>query len=149
MVSFCSSCWREIDARAAICPACGADLALEDARPFVEKVRRALFHPEPETATRAAWILGELRERAAVPELMRILETTQDGYRAEAAAESLGKIGDASALPALERAAECGSLRTQLAAREALERIRGGGEGRGSMRPSEAGSAGARGGGPR
>jgi HEAT repeat protein len=144
MISFCPTCWREIDAGTAICPECGADLALEDARPFVEKVRRALFHPEPETTIRAAWILGELREKAAVPELMRALETTQDGYLAEAAAESLGKIGDLAALPVLERAAECGSLRTQLAAREALERIRGGGEASGSMRAGEAGSAGSR-----
>jgi HEAT repeat protein len=144
MVSFCPSCWREIDAGTAVCPACRADLALEDARPFVEKVRRALLHPEPETAIRAAWILGELREKAAAPELMRALETTQDGYLAEAAAESLGKIGDPGALPVLERAAERGSLRTQLAAREALERIRGGGEASGSKRPREAGSAGPR-----
>jgi HEAT repeat protein len=126
MVSFCPNCWREVAAAARSCPACGADLAFEDARPFVDKLRRALFHHEPQTAVRAAWILGERRERTAVTDLVRILETTQDGYLAEAAAESLGKIGDPNALPALERAAEDGGVRTRLAAREALERICGG-----------------------
>jgi HEAT repeat protein len=125
MVSFCPNCWKEIAAEAAICPACGAELALADARPFVEKLRRALFHREPETAIRAAWILGELRTDAAVPDLIRILETTPDGYLAEAAAHSLGKIGHPSARPALECAAERGTLRTRLAARAALERVGG------------------------
>jgi Family of unknown function (DUF6062)/HEAT repeats len=142
MVSFCPNCWNEVGAEAGNCPVCGADLALEDARPFVEKLRRALFHPEPGTASRAAWILGERGEQSAVPDLIRVLETTPDGYLAEAAAASLGTIGDRSALEALERAAEHGTVRTRLAARGALERIGGAREESRSLTAREAGGAG-------
>src|SRR5713226_2655653 len=98
MVFFCLHCWKEIPERAICCPACGVDLAQEDARPFVEKSCAALRHPEPQTAVRAAWILGERRDKAAVPELIHVLETTEDGFLAEAAADALGKIGDETAL---------------------------------------------------
>lgn len=106
------------------CPYCGAHLAAEDAKPFTEKLRSALRHPEPETAARAAWILGEREETSLLGDLIRLLETSRDGSLAEAAAEALGKIGDAGALPALERAAVSGSVLVRRASRLAIEHIR-------------------------
>lgn len=124
MTFFCPKCWKEIPPGQETCPHCGARLAEEDAKPFVEKLRSALRHPEPETAVRAAWILGERQEASAVADLIFVLETSHDGFLAEAAAEALGKVGDPLALPALERASVSGPLRVRRASRLAIERIR-------------------------
>ena len=119
---FCPGCWEEIAKEAAHCPSCGADLAAADAEAYATKLIRALRHPEPQTAVRAAWILGERRERSAVDELIRVLEATGDSFLAEAAAEALGKIGDEKALPALTRTSRHGTLRVRRAARRARTR---------------------------
>lgn len=118
---FCPQCWKEISPEADRCPHCAARLAEEDAKPFIEKLRSALRHPEPETAVRAAWILGERREASAVTDLIRVLETSADGFLAEAAAVALGKIGDSRALAPLRHAAASGPVRVRRASRRALE----------------------------
>lgn len=124
MTFFCPQCWNPIPPEAKTCPHCGVRLADTDAKPFTEKLRSALRHPVPETAIRAAWILGETREASAVADLIRVLETSPDGFLTEAAAEALGRIGDPSALPALEFAAVSGPLRVRRASRLAIEGIR-------------------------
>ncbi len=123
MTFFCPACWSEIGAKGSLCPKCGADLRALDAQSFAEKLRAALHHPEPQTAVRAAWILGERREASGVADLIRTLETTSDSFLAEAAAEALGKIGASEAVPALERAAEHGAIRVRIAAQRAVEQI--------------------------
>jgi len=126
---FCPNCWQEISVESLFCPVCGVEVSQADALPFPEKLRRALKHPEPKTAVRAAWILGEHHERSAVPDLIATLESARDLYPAEAAAEALGKIGDGRARPALEHAASTGALRVRRAAHGALELISGSGRG--------------------
>lgn len=123
MTFFCPKCWKEIPSGRETCPHCGARLAEEDAKPFVEKLRSALRHPEPETAVRAAWILGERQEASAVADLIYVLETSHDGFLVEAAAEALGKIGDQRALSGLERVATSGPVRVRKASRLAIARI--------------------------
>lgn len=123
MTYFCPVCWKEVSAEASACPYCSADLVQTDSRSFVEKLLSALYHPEPQTAVRVAWILGEKREAAAVPELIHVLERTTDGFLAEAAAEALGKIGDRRALGSLSKAAERGPVRVRITARKAIETI--------------------------
>ena len=123
MTFYCPICWSEVSKDDGTCKSCGADLASADARPMLEKLCSALAHPEPETALRAAWILGERRERRAVPELIRVVETTSDGFLAEAAAEALGKIADPRALECLNKAAEDGPVRVRIASWNALRRI--------------------------
>jgi HEAT repeat protein len=124
MTFFCPRCWKVISSAGETCRHCGARLAEEDAKPFVEKLRSALRHPEPETAVRAAWILGERQEASAVADLISVLETSPDGFLVEAAAEALGKIGDPCALSALERVATSGPVRVRRASSLAIERIR-------------------------
>lgn len=123
MTFFCPKCWKEIPPGAETCPHCCSSLSEEDGKPFVEKLRSALRHPEPETAARAAWILGERHELSVADELIRVLKTTQDGFLAEVAAEALGKIGDPRALPALERAAVSGTVRVRRASGLAIKQI--------------------------
>jgi HEAT repeat protein len=125
---FCPGCWEDIPASAARCPCCGATLAELDRETFGVKLRRALRHPEPQAAVRAAWILGERRERGAVADLIRALGSSPDPFLAEAAAEALGKIGETTALPALRRAREAGALRVRRAAAQAIQRLAGGHE---------------------
>jgi HEAT repeat protein len=123
MTFYCPICWSEVPKDAATCKHCGADLASADSRPIIEKLCSALLHPEPETAVRAAWILGERRESQAVPELINVVKTATDGFLVEAAAEALGKIADSRALECLRKAAEDGPIRVRIAARDALQTI--------------------------
>jgi HEAT repeat protein len=125
MVSFfCPCCWRKVSEKDATCSWCGGDIRTADAQPFSEKLRAALRHREPQTRVRVAWILGELRECAAVEDLMALVVVEEDGFVAEAAAEALGKIGAPEAVAVLEEAEEQGTVRVRLAARKALEQIR-------------------------
>lgn len=98
---FCPSCWSECKAKEKVCPKCGADLESLDNRDFSEKLISALYHPEPLTAVRAAWILGQIKEKAAVPQLIEVLSASPDPYIQEAAALALGIIGDYKAIEAL------------------------------------------------
>jgi HEAT repeat protein len=122
MTFYCPICWSEISKDDRTCEHCGADLTEADASPMVEKLCSALSHPEPETAVRAAWILGERRDKGALPELVRVIETTSDGFLAEAAAEALGKM-DERALDCLRSASKHGPLRVRNAAHDAIKQI--------------------------
>jgi HEAT repeat protein len=94
-----------------------------DAQSFADKLRAALRHPEPQTAVRAAWILGERCEHSSVPDLICVLESTRDGFLAEAAANALANIGDPAALPALQRAFQVGAVRVRNASKQAIDQI--------------------------
>ncbi|HXE74047.1 MAG TPA: HEAT repeat domain-containing protein [Candidatus Xenobia bacterium] len=121
VVFYCPACWKEIPDDSRTCPYCSADLSRPDAQSYSEKLRRALSHPEPQTAARAAWVLGERREEAAVVELIRVLESTADVYLARECATALGKIGGPLAVPALKRASQRGAAPVRQAAQQALE----------------------------
>lgn len=52
---------------------------------------------------RAAWILGQIKEKAAVPQLIEVLSSSPDPYIQEVAALALGKIGDGKAVDVLSK----------------------------------------------
>jgi len=125
---FCPHCWAEVPAEARLCPACGA--VIEDARAdIVDKYIAALRHPQAETRLRAAWILGQMRERRAVPALQEIAIARGQGdpYLLSTAAESLGLIGDNQAVPVLAALlADLGaSFMARVQAAHALGRVGG------------------------
>jgi HEAT repeat protein len=123
MTYFCTNCWKEIDKAAAVCPACRSHQEQLGQESFVQKLIRALQHPEPETPIRAAYVLGELRATQAMNDLVSVLFTSSDPYIAAACAEALGKIGGASALRVLQRALnESRSIIVKRAAQAALQR---------------------------
>ncbi|GBC76828.1 hypothetical protein HRbin08_00296 [bacterium HR08] len=93
------------------------------ATPYVEKLISALRHPEPQTVRRAAWILGRLRAREAIPALLRVGEQERDPYVLESVIEALGEIGDGRARAFLQHCAAHGAMRVRRAAREALARL--------------------------
>ena len=90
---FCPQCWSDFSEESSVCPQCGLDtVTFYEGKKYVDKLLIALDHPEPETAERAAWILGELGEERAVEKLGIIANTTPDVFLARAAAEALAKI---------------------------------------------------------
>ena len=130
---YCSSCWRELptEALGQHCAWCGAPT--DAPGDYVDKLIRALQHPEPSTPVRAATILGRLRDRRAVGPLLAVLRTTHDGFLLAAAARALGQIGDPTAAPTLVDLLQRGPLPARLAAVEALQRV-GGAEARTALR---------------
>lgn len=105
MTFFCTNCWAEVAESDVVCPQCGDDIAARQARAdYVDKLIAALRHPEPTTPIRAAWILGERRERAAVEPLGRLIRESPDPFLVASAIEALGKIGDPRAVPVLDAA---------------------------------------------
>ncbi len=77
----------------------------------------------------AAWWLGKMRVHSAVPALLVALQDEEDrtelgGYPLRRnAARSLGKLGDTSALPALQEALQCADFYVREAAAQAIEEI--------------------------
>ncbi len=118
---YCANCWGEVPEKEIICPRCGDDIAARQARSdFVDKLIAALHHPEPMTPVRAAWILGQRRERRAVQPLVQIVREAEDLFLADAAVEALGRIGDPVALATLREVAHHPSARLRRTAEGAL-----------------------------
>jgi len=127
MTFYCTNCWREVPESAALCPHCGDDIPARRARAdYVDKLIAALRHPEPTTPIRAAWILGERRERRAVESLLALVQESSDAYVVEAAVEALGKIGDRCAWDALQAASVHPNPRVRGQALQALNRLQRG-----------------------
>jgi len=91
---YCYNCWKVIGEDQQICPTCGANQADRDEQTYVEKLIRALRHPEPETPVRAAYILGQMKAHEAVPFLLELGRRSENIYIAAAAIDALGEIGD-------------------------------------------------------
>lgn len=122
MTFYCTHCWREVPQAATVCPHCSDDIAARQARAdYADKLIAALHHPEPTTPIRAAWILGQRRERKAVEPLCALARETRDAFILAAALEALGEIGDPSAAHILEWAAEHAHPRVRRSARFALK----------------------------
>jgi HEAT repeat protein len=124
MIVFCTMCWAQNPPEATECLKCGATLEALQGN-YVEKLILALRHPLPETAQLAAWILGELKAPDAAPRLKELLSESEEPGTLEAAAEALGKIGDASAIGALASGCSRWPLRTRVKVAEALGSIGG------------------------
>ncbi|MFN3409635.1 MAG: SUMF1/EgtB/PvdO family nonheme iron enzyme [Limisphaerales bacterium] len=132
MTFFCTHCWREVPEAATVCPHCGDDIAARQAgRDYTDKLIAALHHPEATTPIRAAWLLGQRRERKAVAPLCALVRETKDPFLAVQAIHALGAIGDPRARTTLEWAASGPAPRLRAEAHEALahmdDRSRGAG----------------------
>jgi len=91
---FCPRCWSDFPNDVSSCPACGLDIpTFWRGKDYIGKLLAALQHPETETVIRAASILGDLREKLAVGDLMALIAATPNVYVACAAVVALGKIG--------------------------------------------------------
>jgi HEAT repeat protein len=125
MITFyCTNCWAEVPESATICPRCGDDIVARQAQAdFVDKLIGALHHPIPETAQHAAFILGQRRERRAVPALAQTICESGDLFLVEAVIEALGKIGGPEASDALREATHHRSPRLRRTAERVLSEL--------------------------
>jgi HEAT repeat protein len=98
MTYYCVECWNEVPKDTLRCLHCGADLEALDNEGYSRKLIRALKHPEPETPVRAAYLLGVLRVREAVPSLIEAAKTGSDPFVRAAAMRALIEIGDDSSM---------------------------------------------------
>jgi len=98
---FCPQCWAEVAAQAPRCAACGADLTGRPA--YRQALEWALRCPEALTARRAAYLLGRLGDRRAVPALIEALKQG-DPYVAAEACAALAQLGGKTAWSAVREA---------------------------------------------
>ena len=106
------------------CLACHRDVdEIADHRGYFDKLVAALRHPEAQTAKRAAWILGEIKDSRAVSPLLEALSSSSDIYFAEAVVDALGKMGDKSILETLEFHMMHGALPVRRASLRAVANI--------------------------
>lgn len=91
----------------------------------LEPLRDALTHGDVRVRAAALLALGDLGDRAALPELCNRLAHDPGSMAREAAAQSLARLGDRSVEAALETAARSDpKSKVRRAARNALEQIR-------------------------
>ena len=122
MLIYCTKCWQENPATNRKCLRCGASLETNSAS-YLVKLIRALGHPEPQTVQRAAWILGELGDHAAVEPLIALLQNSSEMGALESCTEALGKIGDKRAVNILFSLVTSSYLPVRLIAVDALKKI--------------------------
>jgi hypothetical protein len=122
---FCPSCWETVEPDAKTCPHCHSDLSRFDQRELGAKLIGALRHPEPMTRQRAAFLLGERHERAAVAALGDLLRSSTEPFLVSEIATALGKIGGEEAKQLLAGALEHPAFVVREAALLALARLGG------------------------
>ncbi|HLH63156.1 MAG TPA: HEAT repeat domain-containing protein [Ktedonobacteraceae bacterium] len=104
LVQFCPKCWAAANAiDATSCDRCNASFAQSEPIFYHRKLLWALQHPVPETRELAAMLLGQRRERQALPLLVsRLGEETDIGVLC-AISKALGELGGCEAVDALAR----------------------------------------------
>lgn len=92
MIYYCSNCWSEISKDTVKCPHCETDQSALEQESFIQKLIRALKHPEPSTPLRTAETLGELKVKEALPYLIELTKASNDPFLVKAAVSSIKKI---------------------------------------------------------
>ena len=93
---------------------------------YTDKLIASLSHPDPVTRRRAAWVLGERRDREAVEPLVAALDANRDDpYILESIVEALGKIGDQRAAGVIAGLLLTSYLVVRVRAAESLGRLGG------------------------
>jgi HEAT repeat protein len=116
----CPNCGTTRLPREVVCAQCGFDIrAFEDAS-FDQKLLIALFHPEPETAVRAAFLLGLRQPPEAAAALERRYHDTGDPFLQREIVAALDRIGGPEAARVLDEAQRHYSM---IVRAEALRRL--------------------------
>jgi len=122
MFVLCPECWNEIKSVPTVCPNCGTSVDLYS-RGYERKLIAALPRSMAERRAQICWMLGSRGKRSAVPALIELLHDPDVLVRV-AALRGLGEIGDVSAVPAIEKAANSDEpLAVQLIARNVLKML--------------------------
>lgn len=124
MIFYCPKCWSRVKEDEKVCLECKVDIEPLDHRSYFEKLIGALNHSERTTRLRAAYILGELRDRRAVRPLNDAIKKTKDLFLLEGIALALGKIGGEEVLPVLIHLMQHKSFLVRGAALKSLGRVK-------------------------
>jgi HEAT repeat protein len=89
-----------------ICGYCRFDIRGFEEASFDDKLLVALFHPEPETSERAAFLLGVRKPPGAAEALERRYHDTDDAFIQREAVAALDRIGGPEAERVLADAAQ-------------------------------------------
>ena len=129
MIFYCPNCWTPVKEDEKVCPECKADIEPLDHRSYFEKLINALNHSERTTRIRAAYILGELRDRRAIKSFAQVVSKAggiKDVFLIEMVAVALGKVDGEEALPILIRLMDHPSFIVRRAALNSLSRFKNG-----------------------
>ena len=124
---YCPNYWVHVKEDEKVCPECKADIEPLDHRSYFEKLVNALNHSERTTRIRAAYILGELRDRRAIKSFAQVVSKTggiKDIFFIEMVAVALGKLDGEEALPILIRLMDHPSFLVRWAALHSLGKFR-------------------------
>ena len=127
MIFYCPNCWTHVKEDEKVCHECKANIELLDHRNYFEKLISALSHSERTTRIRAAYILGELRDRRAIKPFAKMLSKAggiQDVFFIEMIAVALGKLDGEEALPILIRLMDHPSFLVRRAALNSLSKFK-------------------------
>ncbi len=121
LMQVCSTCRTENRSGATVCERCGMPLSETEPSSYDQKLIQALHHPIPEMQDMAAILLGQRRNRQALPVLLsRLLEETDIGVLC-AIIQALAELGDCEAVPSLaQRLAHPPALAVALTSVDAL-----------------------------
>ena len=127
MIFYCPKCWAHVKEDEKVCHECKADIETLNHRGYFEKLVSALNHLERTTRIRAAYILGELRDRRAVKPFAKVVSKAsgiQDVFFIEMIAVALGKVNGEEVLPILIRLMDHPSFLVRRAALHSLGKFR-------------------------
>ena len=100
-----------------------AEILVKLGPPVLPVLTRAADSPDPDVRKFILDILGDIGDRQATPLLLRLLQHDAETNVRAAAAENLGKIRDASAVPVMVNALSSPDLLVQFSLLDALGRI--------------------------
>ena len=124
MIFFCPNCWSSVKEDEEICRECQADIESLDHLSFFEKLVNALNHSVRTTRIRAAYILGELRDKRAIAPLLDVIDKTDDLFLIEGIALALGKIDGKEVLSTLIQLMDHASFLVRRAALNSLSNFK-------------------------
>ena len=123
MMWVCPICWEIFSIQETHCPRCGSDLAAADQHSFIEKLERALDHPEPQTAMRAADILARRLDSGNTTATLAnaLRRRWREPYVAAAVVRAVGRLQGRVARDVLVEALNHESVIVRAAAAECLQ----------------------------
>jgi HEAT repeat protein len=127
MILYCLNCWSPIKENEEVCHECQAEIESFDHLSYFEALVRALNHPERTTRIRAAYILGELKDKKGIKPLVKAINRTpgiRDIFFEEAIVVALGKIDGEEVFPILIDLLENPSFLIRAAALNSLSKFK-------------------------
>lgn len=100
---FCPSCWNEISEFDKICKFCNAKIEELDNDNYINKLVRALKHPDKFTVQRAIYILGEKQIPQTLKFIEEILRNSNDPYIKREAILAISKFKNLDAFNIIKK----------------------------------------------